>query len=186
MINLPTALTLIRIAIIPLMIAAFYLPVWWSGLLAAALFVLAAVTDWFDGYLARRTHQTTRFGAFLDPVADKLLVAAALALIIERAETWLVTVPALIIIAREITVSALREWMAEVGGSKALAVTALSKLKTAVQMTAIAGLLLRQPLLGLPVFAVGLGLLYLSAILTVWSMFSYLLAARRHFTGRKA
>ncbi len=180
MINLPTTLTLTRIVIIPLLIAAFYLPVWWNGLLAAVIFVLAAVTDVFDGYLARRTQQTTRFGAFLDPVADKLIVAAALALIIERAGTWVVTVPALVIIAREITVSALREWMAEVGGSRALAVTFLAKLKTFVQMAAIIALLLHQPMLGLPVFTVGLVLLYVSAVLTVWSMLSYLIAARRH------
>ncbi len=181
MVNLPTVLTLMRIVVIPLLVAGFYLPVWWNGLLAAAIFVFAAGTDAVDGYLARRTRQTTRFGAFLDPVADKLIVAAALALVIERAETWVVTVPALVIIAREITVSALREWMAEVGGARAVAVTFLGKLKTTVQMAAITALLLRQPLFGLPVFAVGLGLLYLSAVLTVWSMFTYLLAARRHF-----
>lgn len=183
MINLPTVLTLARIVVIPLLIVAFYLPVWWGEALAAAIFVFAAITDALDGYLARRTRQTTRFGAFLDPVADKLIVAAALALIIERSESWVVTVPALAIIAREITVSALREWMAEVGGGKAVAVAFWGKLKTVVQMLAITALLLHQPVLGVPVFSIGLGLLYLSVVLTVWSMFTYLLAARRHFAG---
>ncbi len=181
MINLPTVLTLTRIVLIPLLIVAFYLPLWWSGPAAAAVFTLAALTDALDGYLARRTRKTTRFGAFLDPVADKLIVAAALVLVIERAETWVVTVPALVIIAREIAVSALREWMAEVGDSRAVAVTFLGKLKTVMQMAAIIALLLNQPVFGLPAFEIGVLLLYTSAILTVWSMLVYLLAARRHF-----
>ena len=180
-INFPTLLTLMRIAFIPLIVVVFYLPVWWSNLAAAAIFGFAALTDAIDGYLARRTKQTTRFGAFLDPVADKLIVAAALVLIIEHAETWFVSVPALVIIAREITVSALREWMAEVGGARAVAVTFLGKLKTIVQMLALTALLVHQPLLGLPVFYIGLGLLYLAVVLTVWSMLAYLLAAYRHF-----
>ena len=181
--NLPTALTWLRIACIPLLIAAFYAPTPWSGVVSAAIFALAAITDAADGYLARLTRQTTRFGAFLDPVADKLIVAAALALVIERAESWVVTLPALVIIAREITVSALREWMAEVGGGDAIAVIWWGKLKTAVQMVAITALLLNQPLFGVSAFGVGLGLLYLSVLLTVWSMFIYLAAARRHFSA---
>ena len=181
MINLPTLLTLMRIVFIPLMVVAFYLPVWWSHLTAAAIFMLAALTDVLDGYLARRTQQITRFGAFLDPVADKLIVAAALVLIIEQASVWFVSIPALVIIAREITVGALREWMAEVGGGSAVAVTFLGKLKTILQMLAITVLLLDQTLLGVPTFSIGLVLLYLSVVMTVWSMLSYLLAASRHF-----
>ena len=178
MINLPTLLTLARIVAIPLLVVVFYLPAWWSGPAAAVIFALAALTDVFDGYLARRTRQTTRFGAFLDPVADKLIVVAALALIIEQNGSWFVTVPALVIIAREITVSALREWMAEVGGSRKVAVGFLGKLKTGVQMTAIAALLLNQPM-----FVAGLALLYVSVVLTVWSMLIYLVAARRYFSS---
>ena len=181
MINLPTILTLMRIVVIPLLVVAFYLPVWWSGLATAAIFALAAVTDVLDGYLARRTRQTTRFGAFLDPVADKLIVTAALVLIIERESSWGTTIPALVIIAREVTVSALREWMADVGSKEAVTVTFLGKLKTTLQMVAITALLLHQPVFGLPVFTIGLALLYASVVLTVWSMFNYLMASRRHF-----
>lgn len=184
MINFPTMLTLARIVMIPLLVVVFYLPTQWGGALAAGLFLLAALTDALDGYLARHMLQTTRFGAFLDPVADKLMITTALALVIEHAASWSVTVSALIIIAREITVSALREWMSEVGNASIVAVGFWGKLKTVAQVVAIAVLLLERSVPALPVLEVGLVLLYLAVILTVWSMSVYLLAAYRHFRSQ--
>ena len=180
MFNVAIMLTWMRIILIPLLIVVFYLPIQFSGLFASMVFIVAAVTDVLDGYLARRTQQVTRFGAFLDPVADKLIIATALALIIEHAGTWVVTMPALVIISREIAVSALREWMAEIGGSQVVAVTFLGKLKTTIQMIAIAILLLQDSMFGLPTFTIGLILLYLAMLLTIWSMLTYLLMAYRH------
>ena len=115
--NLPTILTLLRIILIPFFIVAFYLPTEWGRSAAALLFVLAAFTDWLDGYLARKWDQTSPFGAFLDPVADKLMVAAALVLLVSDRPELLVAIPAIVIIGREIAISALREWMAEMGGA---------------------------------------------------------------------
>lgn len=182
--NAPNLITLLRIFLIPVFIAAYYLPYRWASLLTMSLFVLAAVTDWLDGYLARRLNQASPFGAFLDPVADKLMVASALVLLTSDARVHalvldfrLFAMVVLIIIGREITVSALREWMAELGERARVAVSFLGKFKTIGQMVAISFLLYREPLFGLPVFRVGELLLYLAAGLTLWSMVIYLRAA---------
>ena len=179
--NIPNLLTLLRVALIPVFILLFYLPFAWSYWAAAAVFALAAVTDWFDGYLARRWEQSTPFGAFLDPVADKLMVAVALVLLVEEhANLWL-TLPAVIIIGREIVVSALREWMAELGARAHVAVSSLGKWKTAAQMLALVILLGNPPQ---PTMWVGAGyvLLLVAAGLTLWSMLQYLLAAWPHLS----
>lgn len=182
--NAPNLLTLLRIALIPVFILVYYLPFAWAPSLATVLFVLAALTDWLDGYLARRLNQTSAFGAFLDPVADKMMVASALMLLAADPEvharvldTHLFTVVIIIILGREITVSALREWMAELGNRASVAVSFIGKFKTGSQMLAIPFLLYRQPLAGLPVFKIGEFLLYLAAALTLWSMLAYLKAA---------
>ena len=177
--NIPNLLTVLRVLLIPVFILFFYLPYSWSYLAASSVFALAAVTDWFDGYLARRWEQSTPFGAFLDPVADKLMVAVALVLLVEEhANMWL-TLPAAIIIGREIVVSALREWMAELGARTQVAVSNLGKWKTAAQMLALVILLANPAQMS---FWVGLGfaLLIISAALTLWSMLQYLLAAWPH------
>ncbi len=182
--NAPNLLTLLRIALIPVFILVYYLPFAWAPLLATVLFVLAALTDWLDGYLARRLNQTSAFGAFLDPVADKMMVASALMLLAADPEVHarvldmrLFAVVIIIILGREITVSALREWMAELGNRASVAVSFIGKFKTGSQMLAIPFLLYRQPLAGLPVFKIGEFLLYLAAALTLWSMLAYLKAA---------
>ncbi|MDR2031501.1 MAG: CDP-diacylglycerol--glycerol-3-phosphate 3-phosphatidyltransferase [Azoarcus sp.] len=179
-INIPNILTWARIALIPVVIGIFYLPDAWMGmerrnLIATSVFVTAAVTDWFDGYLARVLRQTSAFGAFLDPVADKLMVAAALIVLvkIERADAFI----AIIIIGREITISALREWMARIGESASVAVAYVGKLKTAVQMTAIPMLLYSGMLCGIDTGFVGNILIYIAAALTLWSMGYYLYCA---------
>jgi CDP-diacylglycerol--glycerol-3-phosphate 3-phosphatidyltransferase len=175
--TLPNLLTYGRIALIPLLVVVYYLPVPWAGPAAAMVFALAGITDWLDGYLARRLGQESPFGAFLDPVADKLIVAVALVLLVERyGEFWL-TISAIVIIGREITISALREWMAQIGQRKRVAVSYLGKVKTTAQMVALLFLLYGQPLFGLPVFTIGLVALYLAAALTLWSMLQYLRAA---------
>jgi cardiolipin synthase (CMP-forming) len=170
---------------IPIFVGVYYLPALWldineRNLIAASLFALAAVTDWLDGYLARKLNQTSAFGAFLDPVADKLMVASALIVLVELGRVDAVV--AVIIIGREITISALREWMAKIGQSRSVAVSWLGKIKTVAQMVAILLLLYHGQLLG-PVRAQTLGtwLIYLAAVLTLWSMVYYLRAAR--FTG---
>ncbi|MCB6183116.1 CDP-diacylglycerol--glycerol-3-phosphate 3-phosphatidyltransferase [Leeia sp. TBRC 13508] len=178
MFNLPTLLTWLRIVLIPLFIGIYYLPEKWlpmpdKNLTATAFFVLAAVTDWFDGYLARKLNQTSSFGAFLDPVADKLMVAAALVMLVQlgRADAMF----AVIIIGREITISALREWMAGLGARKSVAVSYVGKLKTAAQMIAITALLFDwQFASGTDTRMVGRGLLVIAVILTLWSMVYYL------------
>lgn len=182
--NTPNLLTLLRIVMIPVFIVAYYLPYPWAPLLTMSLFILAALTDWLDGYLARRLNQSSPFGAFLDPVADKLMVASALVLLTSDKRVhelvWdfrVFAVVVVIIIGREITVSALREWMAEVGERTRVAVSLLGKFKTIGQMVAIPFLLYREPILGLPVFRTGELLLYLAAGLTLWSMVIYLRAA---------
>ncbi len=177
LLNIPNLLTLLRIAMIPVLIGVFYLDCPLCHIISAAIFGLAAVTDWLDGYLARKLEQSSPFGAFLDPVADKLMVAAALVLLVEANPSPLLAVPAIIIIGREITVSALREWMAELGARAKVAVSVVGKFKTTLQMIAILLLIYREPLLGLPVFEIGYLLLYIAAILTLWSMFVYLKAA---------
>lgn len=182
-VNVPILLTWLRVALIPLFVLVFYWPgnqvsVADKNILASGIFVIAAVTDWFDGFLARRWNQTSAFGAFLDPVADKLMVAAALILLVEldRADAiW-----AVIIIGREITISALREWMAQIGASQSVAVSFVGKIKTAAQMLAIVLLLYDLPLFeGLPTRWLGEGFLVLAALLTLWSMGYYLRAAAR-------
>lgn len=173
--NFPTFLTLLRIVVIPLLVVIYYLPFEGRQSVAAMLFAGAAFTDWLDGYLARRWNQTTPFGAFLDPVADKLIVAVALGVLIEIHSSWLLTFPALIIIGREIVISALREWMAELGQRANVAVSYIGKLKTSAQMLAIIVLLANPP--GNLYADFGLALLYFSAVLTLWSMVLYLRAA---------
>lgn len=184
-ITIPNLLTLLRIALIPVFVLIFYLPVKWSGQVCAAIFALAAITDWLDGYLARRLGQYSPFGAFLDPVADKLMVAIALILLVEADPTPALAIPVLIIIGREITISALREWMAELGVRAQVAVTIIGKIKTAAQMAAITMLIYREPIWGLPIYTIGYVLLYLAAILTLWSMVVYLLAAWPSITADK-
>ncbi len=175
--NLPTYLTLLRIALIPLLVVIFYLPWEYSNLLCTLIFFVAAVTDWLDGYLAREMGQETAFGAFLDPVADKLMVAIVLVLLVQEEATPWIAIPAIIIIGREITIASLREWMAEIGERKKVAVSNLGKLKTGFQMLALGCLLYREDVLGLPVRQMGYTALYLSAILTIWSMIGYLKVA---------
>ena len=182
--NTPNLLTFLRIALIPAFIVAYYLARPWAHALATGLFILAALTDWLDGYLARRLEQTSPFGAFLDPVADKLMIAAALVLLVADPyvqahvmDTRLFAVVVLVILGREIAVSALREWMSEVGKRSHVAVSVIGKAKTSAQMIAIPFLLWRDPFWDLPVFQLGEILLYSAAALTLWSMFSYLKAA---------
>ena len=168
--NLPTWLTLLRIALIPVFVAVFFLSFRGANLLCSALFGLAALTDWLDGYLARRLGQTSAFGAFLDPVADKLMVAAALVLLVQAIPTPLMAVAAAIIIGREIAISALREWMAQLGKHARVAVSTVGKIKTTAQMVAVLLLLYREPLWFFPTLEVGMGLLVVAAALTLWSM----------------
>ncbi|MBN6029213.1 CDP-diacylglycerol--glycerol-3-phosphate 3-phosphatidyltransferase [Pantoea ananatis] len=173
--NIPTCLTLFRVVLIPFFVLAFYLPFHWAPFLTALIFVVAAVTDWFDGFLARRWKQTTRFGAFLDPVADKVMVAIALVLVAEYFHAWWITLPAATMIAREIIISALREWMAEIGKRSSVAVSWIGKVKTTAQMFSLFALLWRPDSM---VVGVGVVALYIAAVLTFWSMFQYLSAAR--------
>ncbi|MCG3168844.1 MAG: CDP-diacylglycerol--glycerol-3-phosphate 3-phosphatidyltransferase [Pseudomonadales bacterium] len=175
--NIPNALTFFRIALIPVFVVLFYLPYAWSYLASAGVFVLAAVTDWLDGYLARRLNQSTSFGAFLDPVADKLMVVIAIVLLVGRLDTAWFTVPALVVVGREILVSALREWMAEIGKRTSVAVSWLGKIKTFVQMVAIILLLAAERGLHDAWLAGGFLLFYAAAVLTLWSAAAYLRAA---------
>ncbi len=175
--NIPTTLTLLRIALIPLLTVVFYLPWHYSNLACTLIFMLAGFTDWLDGYLARKWQQETPFGAFLDPVADKLMVAIILVLIVQQQATPGLAIAAAVIIGREITIASLREWMAEIGQRAQVKVSQLGKWKTTAQMLSIGMLLYRDDLLGLPINLIGLGLLYIAAILTLWSMINYLSAA---------
>ncbi|GIU19109.1 MULTISPECIES: CDP-diacylglycerol--glycerol-3-phosphate 3-phosphatidyltransferase [unclassified Shewanella] len=178
--NIPIALTLFRLALLPVFVVLFYIPEPWSPFAAAFVFWLAAVTDALDGYAARKLKQSTRFGAFLDPVADKIMVTTALVLLIsEYSNIWL-TLPALFMIGREIVISALREWMAEIGKRGAVAVSWIGKYKTAAQMVAITGLIW-QPNEFLTYAA--FGLFYVAAVLTFWSMMSYIMAAWNDLTA---
>ncbi|GAC1407864.1 MAG: CDP-diacylglycerol--glycerol-3-phosphate 3-phosphatidyltransferase [Burkholderiaceae bacterium] len=176
--NIPILLTWLRVALIPLVVGVFYLPdIWLSpfekGAASTAIFIIAAVTDWFDGFLARRWNETSAFGAFLDPVADKLMVAGALIELVHLNRVG--TVVAFIIIGREIAISALREWMAQIGASKSVAVHSLGKIKTTAQMIAIPMLLYYDTLFGVVNTQVfGRLLLMVAAVLTVWSMLYYL------------
>ena len=176
-ITIPTALTLLRIVLIPVLVLVFYLPYKWTNFAAAAVFAIASITDWLDGWIARRYDQYSAFGAFLDPVADKLMVAVALLLIVQGHPTRWMALWAAVIIGREIAVSALREWMAELGERARVKVASIGKIKTVVQMVALTCLLYREPIAGLPVFSVGEWLLAAAALLTLWSGWAYLLAA---------
>lgn len=175
--NLPTMLTLARIVMLPIIVVVFYLPFTWARPVAALIFFVAGFTDWLDGYLARRWNQESRFGAFLDPVADKLMVASVLILLVEFDQSPWLTVPAIIIIGREITISALREWMAEMGQRGKVAVGWLGKIKTSLQMLALFLLLYLYDAGPIPTYKCGMVALYLAAFLTIWSMFEYLRAA---------
>jgi len=187
--NLPNSLTWLRIWLIPLFVAVFYLPDGWVpkhqiNLIATALFALASVTDWLDGWLARRLDQTSAFGAFLDPVADKLMVAAALLVLVDLDRAGIAA--SLIIIGREIAISALREWMAKEGKSGSVAVSFVGKLKTTAQMLAILLLLFHDPLLGWNSQWLGRWLLDIAAFLTLWSMLHYLRMAWRAMKDQPA
>ena len=188
--NIPTMLTWLRILLIPVFVGAFYwpenlhklsaMPSHWVNVFATSVFAIAAITDWLDGYLARRLNQTSAFGAFLDPVADKLMVAAALIVLVEFGRVGAIV--SLIIIGREIAISALREWMAELGKRANIAVSYVGKVKTALQMVSITILLAAD---GVPLFTnMGLVSLYLAAVLTIWSMLVYLKAAWPELKGR--
>lgn len=186
--NLPIALTWLRVAAIPLLVVIFYLPIAWftpfeKNLIAAMIFTSAAITDWLDGFLARRLKQESAFGQFLDPVADKLIVAAALLVLLnmDRVQVWV----ALVIIGREITISALSEWMALLGAGKSVAVHMVGKLKTTAQLVAIPFLLLNDTLFGwLDCARIGTWLIWVAAFLTLWSMFYYLKKALPQLVGK--
>jgi CDP-diacylglycerol--glycerol-3-phosphate 3-phosphatidyltransferase len=195
MLNLPNILTLLRILVIPFFVLVFYLPITWGHIAAAIIFALACATDWLDGYLARSLKQSTRFGAFLDPVADKMMVSIALVMIVAERQfqflstrdyvvlipTYVVTIPAAIIVSREIIVSSLREWMAEIGKHTSVVVSSLGKIKTTVQMIALIVLIYCDPTTKASITVIGYILLYIAAILTVWSMVIYLKAAWPEF-----
>jgi CDP-diacylglycerol--glycerol-3-phosphate 3-phosphatidyltransferase len=184
--NIPILLTWLRVALIPLVVGVFYLPTHWlpladRNLAATMVFIVAAVTDWFDGFLARRWNQTSAFGAFLDPVADKLMIAVTLFLLVQSHRGgWpgiLMAVTASIIVGREISVSALREWMAQIGARSKVKVAFLGKLKTAMQMVALVVLLLQHDAETLRLYHIGEALLVVAGILTIWSGLDYLRAA---------
>ncbi|MBV6525042.1 CDP-diacylglycerol--glycerol-3-phosphate 3-phosphatidyltransferase [Ursidibacter maritimus] len=173
--NIPTYLTIFRVVLIPLFILSFYLPIPYSAEITTFIFFIASVTDWFDGYLARKWNQTTRLGAFLDPVADKVLVASALVCVVEHYHTWWITIPAIVMISREIIISALREWMAEIGERASVAVSIWGKVKTTAQMFALGGVLWRQ---SFTMEVLAFILLYIATVLTIWSMLQYLKASK--------
>jgi len=175
--NIPNLLTLFRLLLIPVFVVLFYLPYKWSYLASALVFALAAFTDWLDGYLARKLDQSTSFGAFLDPVADKVMVAVVLVLMVERYATLAFALAAAVIVARELLISALREWMAELGQRAKVAVSMIGKVKTVFQMAAILILLAVIPEHGHPMKQVGFACLYIAVGLTLWSAFIYLRAA---------
>ena len=175
--TLPTILTLFRIILIPVFVIVFYLPMPWAHAAAAFIYAIASLTDWFDGYLARVLNQESAFGAFLDPVADKLMVVVAIILLVEANPSPWMAIPSLIIISREITVSALREWMAELGSRTTVKVSFVGKAKTTAQMFSLFLMIYHQELFGIPMFETGLAFYYLSAILTLYSMLVYLKAA---------
>ena len=182
-VNLPNALTLARIVLIPVFIAIYYLPWSWAHGAAAIIFAVASFTDWLDGYLARKLQQTSPFGAFLDPVADKLLVACSLLILVGAKEMDYITLPAIVIVGREIVISALREWMAELGRRASVTVSYVGKVKTALQMLALILLLAFQPGMD-SLRLIGVILLYLAAILTIWSMVIYFLIAWQELTKK--
>src|ERR1700742_201853 len=175
--NVPNTLTWIRIAAIPLIVGLFYMPYPWADPAAGLLFAAAGITDSLDGYLARRLGPTSRLGAFLDPVADKLVVAVALVLLVSKDARPLIVLTAAVIIGREITISALREWMAELGQRRKVAVSVLGKYKTIFQVVGLSMMFYRSDLLGLPIYKMGVALTVLAAVLTLVSMVAYMRAA---------
>jgi len=175
--NTPNLLTFLRILLIPVFVGIFYIPAAWALFACAFVFAVAALTDWLDGYLARRWRQTSSFGAFLDPVADKLMVAVALVLLVQSDPRAVLALPAAIIIGREIAVSALREWMAEFGARMQVAVSKVAKFKTTAQMVALILLIIGRGDTDAPLYGLGMVLLYIAAALTLWSMALYLRAA---------
>ncbi|MGV3740370.1 MAG: CDP-diacylglycerol--glycerol-3-phosphate 3-phosphatidyltransferase [Gammaproteobacteria bacterium] len=179
----PNILTLLRIIIIPIFVVIFFLPFVWAHYLAAVLFAVACFTDWLDGFLARKLEQSSPFGEFFDPVADKLLVSASLLLLVGSPQLQYITLPAIVIVGREIVISALREWMAELGKRASIAVSYIGKVKTALQMVAITLLLAFHQS---PTWYGFLGtvLLYVAAILTIWSMMEYLKIAWPELTKK--
>jgi len=178
MFNIPNSITFSRILLIPVLVVVYIYDYRWSNVASAAIFAFAALTDWVDGYLARKLEQMSPFGAFLDPVADKLMVATALILLVfSQGENLFIVISSIVIIGREITISALREWMAEIGKRGSVAVSYLGKVKTFAQMSAIALLLYENDFMTLPIFDIGLVLLVAAAILTIISMLIYLKAA---------
>jgi CDP-diacylglycerol---glycerol-3-phosphate 3-phosphatidyltransferase len=182
--NVPNSLTWLRISMIPAIFALFYLlPYPWADPAACAAFALAGITDSLDGYYARKLGQTSRLGAFLDPVADKLIVAAALVLIVSKDPRWFVVIMAVVIIGREIAVSALREWMAEIGARSRIKVTVLAKYKTIMQIVGLSMLLFREDLFFIPTYKLGLLLTAIAAVLTLWSMIQYLRLAWPELRG---
>jgi CDP-diacylglycerol--glycerol-3-phosphate 3-phosphatidyltransferase/cardiolipin synthase len=182
--NLPNALTWLRILMIPAILLLFYLPYWWKDPAACAAFALAGITDSLDGYYARKWGQTSRLGAFLDPVADKLIVATALVLIVSaNPHSWFLVIVAIVIIGREIAVSALREWMAEIGARGRIKVSVWGKYKTIMQIVGLSFLLFRRDLFGIPIYKLGLILTGIAAILTLWSMVLYLRLAWPELRG---
>lgn len=175
--TLPLLLTLLRVAAIPAVLALFYVDWPYARQWACVLYSAAAITDWFDGWLARKWKQESKFGAFLDPVADKLMVAICLVCLLHADPDGLLAAMVAVIISREITVSALREWMAELGSRASVAVSWVGKLKTGFQMTSIGMMIWRDPFLGIPWYELGYWLMLVAAALTIWSMVVYLRAA---------
>lgn len=175
--NLPNTLTWLRIGAIPLIVLLFFMHYSWADPAAGLLFAAAGITDSLDGYFARRLGQTSRLGAFLDPVADKLIVAVALVLLVSHDTRALIVLTAVVIIGREITISALREWMAEIGARRKVAVSQLGKFKTVLQIVGLSMMLYRAPIEGLPIYDIGVILIELAAAATLVSMIAYLRAA---------
>ncbi len=176
-ITLPTAITLFRVALIPLFVLVFYLPFSWANVAATVIFALASISDWVDGYLARSMQLESSFGAFLDPVADKLMVVVIIVLLVQAHPSIYVALPSVVIVAREISISALREWMAHLGSSTTVKVSFIGKSKTVSQMFALGFMIFSEPFMGLPIFNIGLVIYYIAAVLTIISMVIYLRAA---------
>ena len=175
--NIPNSITLFRIVLIPVFAIIFYLPFDWATQVACMIFTIAALTDLLDGYLARKLGQISKLGEFLDPVADKLMVAVVLVLLVARDPRLIMVIPAAVIIGREITVSALREWMAELGSRSKVAVSIYGKIKTITQMVALILLIYRQDLFGISIYNIGIVCLYIATTLTLWSMLQYITSA---------
>ncbi|MBM4218570.1 MAG: CDP-diacylglycerol--glycerol-3-phosphate 3-phosphatidyltransferase [Gammaproteobacteria bacterium] len=183
--TIPNLLTGLRIALLPVIVVLFYLPYHWSDIASGLLFAVVGITDAFDGYLARKLGQVSPLGAFLDPVADKLIVVTALVLIVSKDPVWYVTLTAAVIIGREIAISALREWMSEIGARHKMQVSGVAKFKTIVQITGLSMMLFREDLLGLPIYDIGLVLTVLAAVLTLWSLVTYVVAAGPELRGNR-